>query len=243
MLQEFLRRGKKWADKPDSNLREGTSTELGICSRPVWVSAYGGKSSKRSPWKWWIFRWIFAVDFLGRKIQKKNPPKKILPKNPPAENKKSAVARPPRIHQPGPKIRRKTYQQIRLSNLQVHTGLFSIEKAWSWRRFQSMDSRTLFGCLLGMVEAPMLKCTWNPSAAAGRRDKVCCAPFQPTLLVKNFRFEKTAPKYQKTIRHATLPTLAAQQSITVTFESSQNTLAQKKESFLLLPNFTWTTIL
>ena len=34
MLQEFLRRGKKWADKPDSNFREGTSAELGICSWP-----------------------------------------------------------------------------------------------------------------------------------------------------------------------------------------------------------------
>ena len=31
---------------------------------------------------------------------------------------------PPQIRQPGPKIRRKTYQQIRLSNLQVHAGSF-----------------------------------------------------------------------------------------------------------------------
>ena len=66
MLQEFLRRGKKWADKPGSNFREGSSAELGVCSRPVWVSAYGGKSAKRPPWKWWIF----AVDFFGRKMQK-----------------------------------------------------------------------------------------------------------------------------------------------------------------------------
>ena len=36
---------------------------------------------------------------------------------------------------------------------------FSIEKARSWTRLQSMDSGTVFGCLLGMVEAPMLKCT------------------------------------------------------------------------------------
>ena len=57
-----------------------------------------------------------------------------------------------------------------------------------------MDSGTLFGCLLGMVEAPMLKCTCNPLAAAGGMDKVCCAPFQTTLLVKSVHFEKTAQK-------------------------------------------------
>ena len=35
MLQEFLRRGKKkWADKPGSNFRDGSSAELGVCSRP-----------------------------------------------------------------------------------------------------------------------------------------------------------------------------------------------------------------
>ena len=28
MLQEFSRRGKKWADKPGSNFREGSSAEL-----------------------------------------------------------------------------------------------------------------------------------------------------------------------------------------------------------------------
>ena len=67
MLQEFLGRGKKWADKPDSNLREGTSAELRICSRPVWVSAYCGKSSKRPLWKWWFLRWIFAVVFFEKK--------------------------------------------------------------------------------------------------------------------------------------------------------------------------------
>ena len=39
-----------------------------------------------------------------------------------------------------------------------------------------MDSETLFGCLLGMVEAPMLKSTCNPSAAAGGRDKVGAHP-------------------------------------------------------------------
>ena len=101
-------------------------------------------------------------------------------KNPPAHE-------PPEIRQPGSKTSCKTYQQIRLSNLQVHAGFFSIEKDCSWRRLQSMDSGTLFGCLPGMVEAPMLKCTCNPSAAAGGMDKVCCAPFQRTLLLKNVR--------------------------------------------------------
>ena len=62
-----------------------------------------------------------------------------------------------------------------------------------------MDSGILFGCLLGMVQAPMLKCTCN----------LCCTPFQTTLLVKNNIFEKMAQRLQK-IRHATLPTLAAQ---------------------------------
>ena len=37
---------KKWADKPDSNFREGISAELGVCSRPVWVSAYCGNLPK-----------------------------------------------------------------------------------------------------------------------------------------------------------------------------------------------------
>ena len=36
MLQEFLRRDRKWADKPDSDFREGSNAELGICSWPVW---------------------------------------------------------------------------------------------------------------------------------------------------------------------------------------------------------------
>ena len=54
-----------------------------------------------------------------------------------------------------------------------------------------MDSGTLFGRLLGIVEAPTLKCTRNPSTAAGGMDKVCCAP---TLLVTSARDEKTTQK-------------------------------------------------
>ena len=43
----------------------------------------------------------------------------------------------------------------------------------------------------------MLKCTCNPSAATGGRDKVCCAPFQTTLLVKSVRFEKRPKSFQE----------------------------------------------
>ena len=130
-------------------------------------------------------RWIFWPQNTKEKIRQKIRQPKT--KKPPAHD-------PPEIRQPGPKIRRKIYQQIRLSNLQVHAGFVSIEKACSWRRLQSMISGTLFGCLLGMVEAPMLKCSCNPSAAAGGMDKVCCAPFQTTLLVKSVRFEENGPK-------------------------------------------------
>ena len=61
-----------------------------------------------------------------------------------------------------------------------------------------MDSGTLFGFFLRMVKVPMLKCTCNPAAAAGGRDKVCCAPFQTTLLVKNVCLEKQPPKKSAT---------------------------------------------
>ena len=69
----------------------------------------------------------FCGGFFGRKLQKKNRPKDP-PENPPAENKKSASARPPEIRQPGPKIRRKTCQQIRLSSLQAHAGFFRLRR-------------------------------------------------------------------------------------------------------------------
>ena len=59
----------------------------------------------------------FAVDVCGGFFWSQNAKEKSAEK-PPAENKKSAGARPPEIRQPGPKICRKTYQQIRLSNLQ-----------------------------------------------------------------------------------------------------------------------------
>ena len=118
----------------------------------------------------------FLVAKYKRKIRRKNPPE-----NPPAENTKSAGARPPR----NPPARPKNLPQNLSTNPPVKPPstrpVFSIEKDRSWRRHQSMDSGTFFGCLLGMVEAPMLKCTCNPSAAAGGVDKACCAPFQTTL--------------------------------------------------------------
>ena len=184
---------KKWADKPDSNFREGPVLNLEFAHgrsgfQPTVENLPKGRHGSGGFFGGFL-RWIF-----GHKIQKKNPAEKIRRKIRQPKTKIRRRTTPPKSNQPGPKIRRKTYQQIRLSNLQVHAGFFSIEKVCSWRRLQSMDSGTLFGCLLGMVEAPMLKCTCNPSAAAGGRDKVCCAPFQTTLLVKNVRFEKTAQK-------------------------------------------------
>ena len=79
--------------------------------------------AKRPPWKWWIFRWILRWIFWSQNTKEKSAEKirrKIRQpktKNPPAHN-------PPEIRQPGPKIRRKINQQIRLSNLQVHAGFF-----------------------------------------------------------------------------------------------------------------------
>ena len=210
MLQEFLRRGKKWADKPDSNVREGSIAELGICSRPAWGSAYCGKSSKRPPWKWWIFRFIFAVDFLVAKCKRKIRRKKSAGKSSSRKQKICRRTTPPR----NPPARPINPPQNLPTNPPVKPPstrrVFSIEKVFSWRRLQSMDSGTLFGCLLGMVKASTLKCICNPSAAAGGMDKVCCALFQTTLLVRIIRFEKTAKKKPRKIHHATLPTLAAQ---------------------------------
>ena len=99
MLQEFLRCGKKMSRKIIRNLREGASAELGICSRPVWVSAYCGTSSKRPPWKWWILRWIFAVDFLVTKCTKESP-EKILGKICQPKTENPLAHDPPEIHQP-----------------------------------------------------------------------------------------------------------------------------------------------
>ena len=98
---------------------------------------------------------------FGHNVQKKN-----LPENLPAEkNIRRCTA--PEIHQPDPKLRRKTYQQIRLSNLQVHAGRFRLRRIAPGGVLQSMDSGTLFGCLLGMVECShaemhlqSLSCCW-----------------------------------------------------------------------------------
>ena len=213
MLQEFLRRGKnRWADKPDSNVREGSSAELGICSRPAWGSAYCGKKLPKDRhgsggFFGGFLRWIFWSQNAKEKSAEKNPPE-----NPPAENKKSAGARPPRNPPAGPKIRRKTCQQIRLSNFQVHAELFRFRRSL----LEASSEHGFWESLWlpsGHGQGPHIekKCTCNPSAAAGGRDKVCCAPFQTTLLVVSVRFGKKRPKNNKKVRRATLPTLAAQQ--------------------------------
>ena len=126
-------------------------------------------------------------------ITKENSAEKIRRKICQPKTKNRLAHELPQIRQPGPKFRRKTYQQIRLSNLEVLARFFSIERVCSWRRLQRMDYGTLFGCLLGMVEAPMLKFTCNPSAAAGGRE-VFCAPFQTTRLVQSARFENDPKK-------------------------------------------------
>ena len=211
MLQEFLRRGQK------------------IMGRQTWFQFQGGFQC----WTWNLLtaglgfslrwkicqktamevvdlRWIFAVDSFWSQNAKEKSAEKIRRKIRQPKTKNPPAHDPPEIRQPGPKIRRKTYQQIRLSNLQVHARFFSIEKDCSWRRLQSMDSGTLFGCLLGMVEAPMLKCTCNPSAAAGGMDKVCCAPFPDNTFSQKRSFWENGPKIAKQNRHATVLPLAAQ---------------------------------
>ena len=140
----------------------------------------------------------FCGGFFGRKMQKKNPPKKsagkIRRKIRQPKTKNPAAHDPPEIRHPGAKSAAKPTNKSACQTSKYTPGFFSMEKVCSWRSLQSKDSGTLFGCLLVMVEAPMLKCTCNPSADAGGRGKVCCAPFQTTLLVKSVRFEKTAQK-------------------------------------------------
>ena len=75
----------------------------------------------------------FAVDFCGGFLWSQNTKEKsaekIRRKIRQLKTKKSAGARPPpEIRQPGPKIRHRTYQQIRLSNLQVQAGFFRLRK-------------------------------------------------------------------------------------------------------------------
>ena len=189
MLQEFLRRGKKGQTNlvpisgrvPVLNLEfaHGRSgVQPTVENLPKDCHGSGGFCGG-------FLRWIFLV----AKIRRKNPPE-----NPPAENKKSAGARPPR----NPPARPRNPPQNLPTNPPVKPPstrwVFSIEKDCSWSRLQSMDFGTFFGCRLGMVEAPMLICTCNPSAATGGMDKVCCASFKTTLLVKNGSFGKMAQK-------------------------------------------------
>ena len=97
MLQEFLRRGEKMGRQTWLRFKEGSRAELGVCSLPVWVSAYGGQSSKRPSGGFFGERWLCLVTtkkFAGKsasqkqKIRRgptpKNPPQN-LPTNPPVK--------------------------------------------------------------------------------------------------------------------------------------------------------------
>ena len=74
--------------------KAGTSAELGVGSRLVWVWASFRLSCKRPTWEWCFFFGGFLRWIVGRKIQQKirqnNPPE-----NPPPENKKTAGTQPP----------------------------------------------------------------------------------------------------------------------------------------------------
>ena len=127
-LQEFLRRGKK----------NGQTNLVPISGRvPVLDLEFAHGRSGVQPvvenlpkdrhgnggFCGGFLQLIFLVAKYKRK--KKNPPKK-------SASRKQKIRRrppPPEIRQPGPKIRRKTYQQIRLSNLQqVHAGFFRLRR-------------------------------------------------------------------------------------------------------------------
>ena len=98
---------------------------------------------------------IYAVDFFGcqnAKFLKRKSAKQNPPENPPAENKQSAGPRPPpRSASQAPKSAKPTNQSDCRTSKYTPV-FFSIEKDCSWRRLQDMDSGTLLGCLLGMVE-------------------------------------------------------------------------------------------
>ena len=97
----------------------------------------------------------FCGGFFGCKMQKKNPLIKSARKSASRKQKIRRRTTPPKS----------TNQSA--CQTSKNTPGFSIGKSYFWRRLQSMDSGTLFGCLLFMVGAPMLKGTCNPSAAAG----------------------------------------------------------------------------
>ena len=126
MLQDFLRRGKKkWADRLGSNFREGSSAQLRICSRPVWGSAYGGKSAKRLPWKWWILRWIFAVIFWSQNT-KENPPKKSAGKSASRKQKIRRRTTPPKSASQAQKSAAKPTNKSAYQTSKIHAGFFRL---------------------------------------------------------------------------------------------------------------------
>ena len=136
-----------------------------------------------------IFGGFFAVDCLVTKYKQKSAGKSASEKQ-----KICQCKTPPR----NPSVTPKNPPQNPPTNPPVKPPstcrLLSIEQACSWRRLQSIDSGTLFGRLLGMVEAPMLKCTCHPSVAANWRDKVCCATLPDNTFCQSVRSEKTAEK-------------------------------------------------
>ena len=124
-----------------------------------------------------------AVEFLVAKSTEKKPPENL-----PAENKKSAGARPP------PKSisqaqKSATNQQIRVSNLQVHAGFFRLGRLALGGVFRAWILG-FFACLLGVVEAPMLKCTCNHSVAAGGGTRFAAYPSRQHFQSKTFVQEK-----------------------------------------------------
>ena len=144
----------------------------------------------------------FSVDFcggvFGRKMQKKNQPEIRQPKT----KIRRRMTPPPR----NPPARPKSPSQNLLTNPPVKPpSTRRVFFDWEGLLLEASSEHGFWDTLWlpsGHGQAPMLKCTCNPSAAAGGKDKVCCAPFQTTLLVKSVRFEKKAPK-NKNIRHAT----------------------------------------
>ena len=118
---------------------------LEFFSRPVWVSAYYGKSSQRAPWKSWIcggfLQWFWSQNAKEKPAVKSASRKqKIRRRTIPAKSSSQA-----------PKSAAKPTNKSACQTSKYTPRLFSIEEACSWR---CIDSRTLFGCLLGMVEAP-----------------------------------------------------------------------------------------
>ena len=196
--------------------------------RPTWFQFQGGFQC----WTWnWLtaglgiksLRWKicqktamevvdFVVDFCGgflvtkckRRIRRKN-----RPENPPAEKKNPPAHDPPEIRLAGPKIRRKNYQQIRLSNLQVHAGFFRLRRFALGGVFRAW----ILGHSLAAFWAWLRLPRWNAPAI---KSLSCCwwdgQGLLHTLPDNTFSQKRSLWEngQKQKIRHATLPPLAAQ---------------------------------